>query len=233
MCDRTRNEIIKQIRINQSTDTKHQNQSNQQITPIELFNTEAEFEENENSIDWEKMREQGKKKDLQTQQVLKTHKDIIITIPKKKMKIEQQEFEESQSSVAYNEDDAEIFTELEPTELDEIQEQQQQQKEQHEQQSSQTKILEVQNIEEENKQTEQCREVVLEANFDKLEQVIDKCVNLAEKCIAKSKGRDATELFGDYIAAMVRELPQEKQLKVRTNILQYTSELIMKITSKN
>lgn len=71
-----------------------------------------------------------------------------------------------------------------------------------------------------------CRDVILEANFDKLDQVIAKCVGLAEKCIADNTNQDSNEVFGKYMASLVRELPNEKRMKVRFEIIQFAGKLI-------
>lgn len=76
-----------------------------------------------------------------------------------------------------------------------------------------------------------CRDVVLEANFDKLEQVIGKCVSLAEKCMANSANQDSNEVFGKFIASMVKELPIEKRMRARFEIIQYTGDLIARASN--
>lgn len=65
-------------------------------------------------------------------------------------------------------------------------------------------------------------------SFKLLETTIEKCVNLTEKFISEQQQKDSYEIFGKYIASLIRELPAEKTLKIRTEILQYTSELIAK-----
>lgn len=77
-----------------------------------------------------------------------------------------------------------------------------------------------------------CRDVVLEANFDKLEQVIGKCVALAEQCISSCANQDSNEVFGKFVASMVKELPLEKRMKARFDIIQFTGDLIAKAMKK-
>lgn len=76
----------------------------------------------------------------------------------------------------------------------------------------------------------------IDKNINKIEKFLCNCINLIERCNAESDNTcDSNTAFGKYIASMVRELPSEKHLKIRLNILQYASELITKesVYSKN
>lgn len=70
-------------------------------------------------------------------------------------------------------------------------------------------------------------------NFDKLETVIGNCVRLAERCIADNTNLDSSEMFGKYIASLVRELPAEKRTQVQFDILQFTSNIVAKEKKRN
>lgn len=70
-------------------------------------------------------------------------------------------------------------------------------------------------------------------NFDKLETVIGNCVRLAERCIADNTNLDSSEMFGKYIASLVRELPANKRTNVQFDILQFTSNIVDKEKKQN
>lgn len=72
----------------------------------------------------------------------------------------------------------------------------------------------------------------LDANMIKLEQVVLKCVHLAERSIIENSHTDSNESFGKYIASLVRELPVDKRVRAQFNILQYATELIRKESIK-
>lgn len=76
------------------------------------------------------------------------------------------------------------------------------------------------------------RDIILEANFDKLEQVIAKCVNLAEKCMAEYSNQDSNEVFGKFVASLVRDLPPDRRMKIQFEIIQFTGQLVTKELSK-
>lgn len=65
-------------------------------------------------------------------------------------------------------------------------------------------------------------------SFDKLETVIGNCVRLAERCIADNTNLDSSEMFGKYIASLVRELPADKRTQIQFDILQFTSNIVAK-----
>lgn len=62
----------------------------------------------------------------------------------------------------------------------------------------------------------------------KLEQCLSNYVRLVERYAMENATTDSNDVFGKYIASMIRELPAERRMKIRMNILQYTSELIAK-----
>lgn len=65
--------------------------------------------------------------------------------------------------------------------------------------------------------------------IEKIERILSKHIHSTEqRCIAENSMRDSNDAFGKYIASMVRELPSEKHMKIRLNILQYATELITK-----
>lgn len=71
-------------------------------------------------------------------------------------------------------------------------------------------------------------------NFEKLEMVIGNCVRLAERCIADNTNLDSSEMFGKYIASLVRELPTaEKRTQVQFDILQFTSNIVAREKKRN
>lgn len=76
------------------------------------------------------------------------------------------------------------------------------------------------------------RDIILEANFDKLEQVIAKCVNLAEKCMAEYSNQDSNEVFGKFVASLVRDLPADRRMKVQFEIIQFTGQLVRREVNK-
>lgn len=76
------------------------------------------------------------------------------------------------------------------------------------------------------------RDIILEANFDKLEQVIAKCVNLAEKCMAEYSNQDSNEVFGKFVASLVRDLPPDRRMNVQFEIIQFTGQLVRKELNK-
>lgn len=76
------------------------------------------------------------------------------------------------------------------------------------------------------------REIILEANFDKLEQVIAKCVNLAEKCMTDHSNQDSNEVFGKFVASLVRDIPPDRRMKVQFEIIQFTGQLVRKELNK-
>lgn len=75
-------------------------------------------------------------------------------------------------------------------------------------------------------------DIILEANFDKLEQVIAKCVNLAEKCMAEYSSQDSNEVFGKFVASLVRDLPADRRMKVQFEIIQFTGQLVRRELNK-
>lgn len=65
--------------------------------------------------------------------------------------------------------------------------------------------------------------------IEKIERILSQHVHSTEqRCIAENLTIDSNDAFGKYIASMVRELPSEKRMKIRLNILQYATELISK-----
>lgn len=69
-------------------------------------------------------------------------------------------------------------------------------------------------------------------NIDKLTEVIGKCIGLAEKCIVENSTPDSSTVFGKFIASLVLELPPEKRMQARLNILKFTGDLINKEMKK-
>lgn len=66
----------------------------------------------------------------------------------------------------------------------------------------------------------------------KLESVIERCVQLVEKCITQnSLKKDSNEIFGNFVSSMVRELPIEKRIAARVEILQFTGDLIARLSN--
>lgn len=63
--------------------------------------------------------------------------------------------------------------------------------------------------------------------FNKIEQFMLNFSHLNERYnnMEPTKG-DSNDAFGKYIASMIRELPSDKHMKIRLNILQYATELI-------
>lgn len=61
----------------------------------------------------------------------------------------------------------------------------------------------------------------------KIEQILSKHMHSNEPS-TENLTFDSNDAFGKYIASMVRELPSEKRMKIRLNILQYATELISK-----
>lgn len=76
------------------------------------------------------------------------------------------------------------------------------------------------------------RDIILEANFDKLEQVIAKCVNLAEKCMSEYSNQDSNEVFGKFVASLVRDLPPDRRMEVQFEIIQFTGQLVRRELNK-
>lgn len=68
----------------------------------------------------------------------------------------------------------------------------------------------------------------IDNNIGKIEKFLNNCVNQIERYNAECCASDTNAAFGKLIASMVRELPAEKHLQTRLNILQYASELIAK-----
>lgn len=68
--------------------------------------------------------------------------------------------------------------------------------------------------------------VNIENHLVKLEQFLSNCVRLVDRYAMENAAADSNDVFGKYIASMIRELPAERRMKMRMNILQYTSELI-------
>lgn len=68
----------------------------------------------------------------------------------------------------------------------------------------------------------------IDTNIGKIEKFLNNCVNQIERYNAECCASDTNAAFGKLIASMVRELPAEKHLQIRLNILQYASELIAK-----
>lgn len=62
----------------------------------------------------------------------------------------------------------------------------------------------------------------------KIEQFLSNCVRLVDRFATENASADSNDIFGKYIASMVRELPAERRIKIRMDILQYTSQLIAK-----
>lgn len=60
--------------------------------------------------------------------------------------------------------------------------------------------------------------------FNKIERFFVNYSHLLERCNVENL--DSNDAFGKYIASMIRELPAEKRMKIRLNILQYATELI-------
>lgn len=70
----------------------------------------------------------------------------------------------------------------------------------------------------------------LDTNLIKLEQIVLKCVHMAERSMTENAYTDSNDSFGKYIAALVRELPVDKRVRAQFNILQYATEMIHKET---
>lgn len=70
----------------------------------------------------------------------------------------------------------------------------------------------------------------IENQLVKLEQFLSNCVRLVDRYTMENVSADSNDVFGKYIASLIRELPAERRIKIRLNILQYTSELIAKET---
>lgn len=66
----------------------------------------------------------------------------------------------------------------------------------------------------------------LDKNMEKIEQFLANCVRTIDRCNIEATTSDSNDAFGKYIASMIRELPTEKRIKIRLNILQYASQLI-------
>lgn len=72
----------------------------------------------------------------------------------------------------------------------------------------------------------------LDTNLIKLEQIVLKCVHLAERSVTENAHTDSNDSFGKYIASLVRELPVDKRVRAQFNILQYATEMIRKESMK-
>lgn len=70
--------------------------------------------------------------------------------------------------------------------------------------------------------------VNIENQLLKLEQFVSNCARMVDRYAMENASADSNDVFGKYIASMIRELPVERRMKIRMNILQYTSELIAK-----
>lgn len=147
-------------------------------------------------------------------------------VPKKKLKIEIiQAIRNTSVDKSTSENEEEIFTEIatpEPVETA------------PECSDKQTDTVEILNKSEPNDtiDSNRSRDIILEANFDKLEQVIAKCVNLAEKCMAEYSNQDSNEVFGKFVASLVRDLPMERRMKVQFEIIQFTGQLVRRELNK-
>lgn len=75
-------------------------------------------------------------------------------------------------------------------------------------------------------------DINFESNLSKLEQVLIKCAHMVERTMLENSNCDSTDIFGKYIASLVRELPLEKRVKIQFNILQYATEAIRKESIK-
>lgn len=65
--------------------------------------------------------------------------------------------------------------------------------------------------------------------LEKIERILSKHVHsIEQRYIAENLTLDSNDAFGKYITSMVRELPSEKHMNIRLNILQYATELISK-----
>lgn len=51
----------------------------------------------------------------------------------------------------------------------------------------------------------------LTGHIQNVDQIITRCVQLAERCITENTLTDPTELFGKYISSLVRELPPDRR----------------------
>lgn len=71
-------------------------------------------------------------------------------------------------------------------------------------------------------------------NLTKLEHVIERCVQLVEKCIAQnSHQQDTNQIFGNCVSAMLRELPPNKRNVARVELLQFTGDLIARLSDES
>lgn len=68
----------------------------------------------------------------------------------------------------------------------------------------------------------------LETNLGKLEQILLKCIQAAERTMTENTRADSNDTFGKYVASLVRELPTERRVRAQCQILQYATELIGK-----
>lgn len=166
------------------------------------------------------------------QQRLLTKSSTITVIPKKKLKIE---FIHDITDDKIESENEEIFTEIETPDVIETT-------------TSTTEICDkptdtVEILKENDvndtiasNRSGRCvdrdRDIILEANFDKLEQVIAKCVNLAEKCMAEYSNQDSNEVFGKFVASLVRDLPPDRRMKVQFEIIQFTGQLVRRELNK-
>ncbi|XP_037045208.1 uncharacterized protein LOC119080754 [Bradysia coprophila] len=221
---RTRNDIYKQIRVpvkqgKMLAVTKRSPNSSV---------CENEYLDDIESAEWNELADEkdeaAAKEQISKQQLLIPKTPVV---PKKKLKIEIiQAIRNTPADKRRSENDEEIFTEIEtPEEPAETT---------VECGDKQTDTVEILNKVEQNDtiDSNRSRDIILEANFDKLEQVIAKCVNLAEKCMAEYSQQDSNEVFGKFVASLVRDLPPERRMKVQFEIIQFTGQLVKRELNK-
>lgn len=191
----------------------------------------------------------GKRKKLQSPETqtetLNVHHSLnsSCTPPKQKFKLD----EYNADSIVYqpidDDEHSEIFAELELTDAGTFVEA----ASADNKQSQSTEVLKVEDriVSDSNNVSRDLQEVLpsgetlsvgrdmgsLGTSLDKLESVITKCVELAEKCVVNCANQDSNEVFGKFIASMVRELPPEKRMKARFDIIQFTGDLISKLVN--
>lgn len=68
------------------------------------------------------------------------------------------------------------------------------------------------------------------SSLDRIEKMIGKCARSVERCMNATAvaSSDSNEVFGKYVASLIRDLPVEKRLRVRFEILEFTSKIIEK-----
>ncbi|KAJ6640602.1 hypothetical protein Bhyg_05533 [Pseudolycoriella hygida] len=220
---RTRNDIFKQIRVPSKQDKP--------IGSTSSTSHENEYVDEVESAEWNEIIDEPLLKDQvspkQKRQLSKTSTVTTLTvIPKKKLKIEL--IQESDDKIENQ--DEEIFTEIDMPDVVETTAQI------CDKSTDDVEILKdtEPNDSIESNRNGRCvdRDIILEANFDKLEQVIEKCVNLAEKCIAEHSNQDSNEVFGKFIASLIRDLPQDRRMKVQFEIIQFTGQLVRRESNK-